>query len=297
MLRASAALRVCRPSVPRRNLIVVIKQGEKAVRSFLGRDRTFLDPGIYFKIPILHTLWRVDMRERCELLADAHGNTRDNVPVAVNARLFYTVTDIQKAVFNVQDVVLAMSTQGQSTLRAALGHFTFDEITADRNLINHSISEQIASVCGQWGIAAPRCEIIGFGPQNAKVESQLEKQSAAERDKRSNILKAEGQKQAAIIESEAVLIVETNKAEAKRVALTMEAEALSTQLQHLRDTCHFSDADSREYLLQQQRLNAVGKLATGPNNVVYFMPSESISLLPAVLRSDVKVKINVPDTV
>jgi regulator of protease activity HflC (stomatin/prohibitin superfamily) len=267
---------------PKRNFIRVINQAEVAYREFLGRGRVRLEPGIHFKLPIFHSLYRVSLKEQLVQLKKQDAYTKDNVPVSVSGTVFYKVVDAEKVCFQIENSYGAIQSVGASSFRAVIGRFEYDEIISDRNKINKEMLEVLGKTTTEWGIDTIRLEIQDFGPKNEEVARQLEKQMQAERARRENELQtqadirsAEGNKQIAILKSEGSLIAARNNADAIKYELETISTGLSEQIRILSQQFENDSDRASEYLLEMKRLEHLQKLAT-TNNKVYFMPENGL---------------------
>ncbi|KAL8286407.1 hypothetical protein RQP46_004424 [Phenoliferia psychrophenolica] len=199
-------------------------QGSVAFRLTLGRNPVKLDPGMSLFIPILHSVQKVDMRERALPLERLTAFTSDNVPVTVSATAFYKVVDAYAASFEAQNYETSVLAVGTSALRSTIGKFSYDEIIADRNTLNAALVTGVHQSVSKWGIQVEKMEIQNFHPANANVERQLEQQMEAERNRRKQLLDtqaainvAEGNKQRTILNSEGELQAKINEAEGEYV--------------------------------------------------------------------------------
>lgn len=274
-------------SAPRRHFMTVVDKGCVAYREFLGRNQIRLDPGIHMALPWVHRVQHVDLRERPIGIREIMANTKDNVPIIVDAMIYYTVMDAQKALYKTQNYQSSITTTGQSFLRATFGTFEWDELTRSRQEINAIIAKEIGNVSQAWGIECARFEIQSLSPQNPNVAKQLELQMAAERARRENelvteshirtaegakraaILAAEGAKQAAVLQSEGHLIVQKNTADAQAYTLQRNGEALAAQIAAI----PLEAQTATQYLLNQRQIDAQVALATGPNNNTVVLPA------------------------
>lgn len=266
----------------KRTFFSVINQAEVAYREFLGQNRIKLEPGLRINLPILHNLYRVSLKEDIVQLNDQDAYTKDNVPVSVSGTVFFKVIDPEKVCFSVKNPALAVQSVGESSFRAVIGRFEYDEIISNRNSINKEMLEILGQTTLNWGINTIRLEIQNFGPQNKEVAKQLEKQMQAERSRRENELQtqtdirtAEGAKQIAILNSEGSLISAKNKSEALKYELTATSDALSAQLKGLSEQFNGDTNKASQYLLEMKRLEHLKQLA-GTSNKVYFMSSDGI---------------------
>jgi regulator of protease activity HflC (stomatin/prohibitin superfamily) len=266
----------------RRNFITVINQAEVAYREFLGQNRIKLVPGLRLNIPILHSLQRVSLKEMYVGLCDQDSYTKDNVPVKVSGTVFFKIIDPEKVCFSVQNPIGAVQSVGESSFRAVIGRFDYDEIIANRNNINSEMLTILGKTTMDWGINTTRLEIQNFGPQNQEVARQLEKQMQAERSRRENELQtqsdihsAEGAKQIAILKSEGNLTSTKNKAEALKYELSATSDGLSEQIQSLASKFGGDTNKAAQYLLEMKRLEHLQQLV-GTQNKVYFMPTDGM---------------------
>ncbi len=265
-----------------RNFITVINQAEVAYRERFGQNRVRLEPGLRLKIPIVHQLYKVSLKEHIANLENQNAYTKDNVPVIVSGTIFYKVVDVEKAVFSVNEFAQAIKSVGESSFRAVIGRFDYDEIISNRNAINIEMLKILGSTTQEWGINTTRLEIQNFGPQNLQVANQLEKQMQAERARRENELQtqadirtAEGAKQIAVLNSEGFLIAAKNKAEAARYELTATSDGLSGQIKSVSEQFGGDTDKAAKYLLEMKRLEHLQQLSKTENKV-YFMSNEGI---------------------
>lgn len=266
----------------KRNFITVINQAEIAYREFLGQNRVRLEPGLRVNLPILHNLYRVSLKENLVELNDQDAYTKDNVPVTVSGSVFFKVVDAEKVCFTIKDPIASVKSVGESSFRAVIGRFDYDEIIANRNDINHEMLTILGKTTLEWGINTTRLEIQNFGPQNKEVAKQLEKQMQAERSRRENELQtqtdirsAEGAKQIAVLNSEGQLIAAKNKAEALKYELSATSDGLSEQINSLSTKFNGDTNKAAQYLLEMKRLEHLEKLAS-TDNKVYFIPAENM---------------------
>jgi regulator of protease activity HflC (stomatin/prohibitin superfamily) len=271
-----------KPLINRRNFITVVNQVEVAYRERFGQNRIRLEPGLRLKIPIIHQLYRVSLKEQIVNLENQNAYTKDNVPVVVSGTVFYKVVDVEKAVFSVSNSYEAVKSVGESSFRAVIGRFDYDEIISNRNAINIEMLKILGNTTLDWGINTTRLEIQNFGPQNSEVAKQLEKQMQAERSRRENELQtqadirtAEGAKQIAVLNSEGFLISAKNKAEASRYELTTTSDGLREQIESLAKQFNGETDKAAKYLLEMKKLEHLQQLASTQNKV-YFMSNEGI---------------------
>jgi regulator of protease activity HflC (stomatin/prohibitin superfamily) len=266
----------------KRNFITVINQAEVAYRERFGQNRIKLESGIRLNIPFVHQLYRVSLKEYFVNLDNQNAYTKDNVPVIVSGTAFYKVVDPEKTVFSIGNLYQSIKSVGESSFRAVIGRFDYDEIISNRNAINIEMLKILGNTTLDWGVNTTRLEVQNFGPQNSEVARQLEKQMQAERTRRENELQtqtdirtAEGAKQIAVLNSEGHLIAAKNNAEALRYELTATSNGLSEQIKLLSEQFNGDTDKAATYLLEMKKLEHLEKLATTQNKV-YFMSNEGI---------------------
>jgi len=177
----------------------VLKEYERAVIFRLGRVSKALaggnGPGLIIIIPGIDKFVKVDLRVITLDVPTQEVITRDNVPVKVNAVVYFRVVDQQKAIIDVENFIAATSQISQTTLRSILGECELDELLSQREKINQKLQELIDDHTDPWGIKVSTVEVKDVElPQEMK--RAMAKQAEAERERRAKIISAEGEFQA-----------------------------------------------------------------------------------------------------
>jgi len=176
--------------------IKIVKEYERAVIFRLGRVVGARGPGLFFIIPIFEKAVIVDLRTRVLDVPVQETITKDNVPVRVNAVVYFRVIDPVKAVTQVSNYIMATSQIAQTTLRSVIGQAHLDELLSEREKLNLQLQKIIDEATDPWGIKVSTVEIkdveLPSGMQRA-----MARQAEAERERRARILLAEAEKQAA----------------------------------------------------------------------------------------------------
>jgi regulator of protease activity HflC (stomatin/prohibitin superfamily) len=176
--------------------IRIINQYERGVVFRLGRLIALRNPGLNFIIPFgIDRLVKMDMRVITLEVPPQEIITNDNVTAKVNAVIYFQVIDAQKAVTEVLNYINATSQIAQTTLRAALGQATLDELLANRDKINQNLQKIIDEQTEPWGIKVAVVEIKDVELPST-MQRAMAKQAEAEREKRAKIINAEGEFQA-----------------------------------------------------------------------------------------------------
>jgi regulator of protease activity HflC (stomatin/prohibitin superfamily) len=186
----------------------VAAQWERGVILRLGKFRCVRGPGIVYVVPFIDSVTFVDTRLLTLNIPSQQVITKDNVPAAVDGVLYFMVKAVEQAVLTVQDYRFAVAQYAQATLRDVVGALTLDELLSEREQIQQRVAEAVEERIKSWGlhldsICLPDIEM----PEDLK--RIMSRQDSAEREKRANITKSEGDKIAAANLAEAAKIMAT----------------------------------------------------------------------------------------
>jgi regulator of protease activity HflC (stomatin/prohibitin superfamily) len=176
--------------------IRILREYERGVIFRLGKLLGAKGPGLVFLIPIVDRMVRMDLRVVTIDVARQEVMTRDNVPVSVDAVLYFRVVDPQAAVVKVENFLKATSLIAQTTLRSVLGQAELDELLAHREKINQTLQEIIDRQTDPWGIKVTAVEVKDVALPDT-MKRAMAKQAEAERERRAKVVNAEGEFQAA----------------------------------------------------------------------------------------------------
>jgi regulator of protease activity HflC (stomatin/prohibitin superfamily) len=176
--------------------IKVINQYEQGLVFTLGKYTGIRQPGLRFVVPIIQRMVVVDMRVRTIDIQKQQVMTKDNIPIEVNGVVFFKVQKVEDAIIKVQDYEYAIAQYSQTALRDVIGGMTLDTILVERQQIGEEIRTIVDKETDQWGLDV---QVIKL--QDIEVPDDLKRimsrQAAAEREKRANIIKSEGDREAA----------------------------------------------------------------------------------------------------
>ena len=188
------------------NGIKIVNQYQRGVVLTLGRLTGVRQPGFRFILPIIQTIIMVDIRSTPIDVAKQEIITKDNVTAGVDAIVYFRVVDASKAVLETTNYVYATSQFAQAALRDVTGNFELDDLLSKRDEISTQIKEIVDKQTDQWGIDVEAVKI-----QNIELPSDMKramaKQAEAERERRSNIINAEGERAAAETLADAARII------------------------------------------------------------------------------------------
>lgn len=177
-------------------MIRILREYERGVIFRLGRLRGAKGPGLILLIPIVDRMVKMDLRVVTINVPKQEVMTRDNVPVTVDAVVYFRVADPAAAVVKVEDFLKASSWISQTTLRSVLGQSQLDELLAQRDKINMQLQEIIDRQTEPWGIKVTAVEVKDVVLPDS-MKRAMAKQAEAERERRAKIVNAEGEFQAA----------------------------------------------------------------------------------------------------
>lgn len=184
----------------------VVNQYQRGVVLTLGKFTGIRQPGLRVIVPIFQRMISVDVRSTPIEVPKQEVITRDNVTANVDAVVYFRVLDTAKAVLETTNYVYATSQFAQAALRDVTGNFELDELLSKRIEISEKIKEIVDAQTTQWGIDVEAVKIQNIElPQDMK--RAMAKQAEAERERRSNIINAEGEMAAATKLAEAAKII------------------------------------------------------------------------------------------
>jgi regulator of protease activity HflC (stomatin/prohibitin superfamily) len=176
--------------------IRIVNEYERGVIFRLGRVQgTAKGPGLFFLIPIVDRMVKVDLRTITMDVPPQDVITRDNVPARVNAVVYFRVLDPNRSVIEVENYVLATSQISQTTLRSVLGQKDLDDLLTNREAINEELQSIIDEQTDPWGVKVSNVEVKDVEiPQ--QMQRAMARQAESERERRAKIIGAEGEYQA-----------------------------------------------------------------------------------------------------
>ena len=176
--------------------IKIVQEYERGVIFRLGRLVGARGPGLFFIIPIVERMVKIDLRIVTMDVPRQDVITQDNVTVKVDAVIYFRVTDPEDAVVKVVDFIRATSLVAQTTLRSVLGQSDLDELLSKREQVNQRLQEIIDEATEPWGVKVTLVEVrdVGLPPEMIRV---ISRQAEAERDRRAKVIHAMGEFEAA----------------------------------------------------------------------------------------------------
>ncbi|MBK9175711.1 MAG: SPFH/Band 7/PHB domain protein [Flavobacteriales bacterium] len=293
----------------------IIQQSEAMIIERFGKYRTTLTAGFNIIIPVFDRpreiifrftrdlpdgnkyvqfvkKERIDLRETVYDFPRQNVITKDNVMTEINALLYFQVMDPVKAMYEIENLPLAIEKLTQTTLRNVIGELDLDECLTSRDTINAKLRAILDEASNKWGVKVNRVELQDINPPR-DIREAMEKQMRAERDKRAQIIDAEGSKRAAILQAEGVQQAQITEAEGQKQAQILEAEGdaqarirraqgEAEAIKLVTQAISGAKADPANYLIAMKYLETLTSMTSGQNNKVIYMPYEATGVLSSL---------------
>lgn len=249
--------------------IKVVPQGEEWIIERLGKFSRTLSPGLNLIVPYIDSVrFRMTTRDIILDVPQQEVITMDNAVILTNAIAFIRVTRPQDAVYGVEDFRLAIVNLVMTTLRSIIGEMKLDEALSNRETIKGRLKDQIIDDVSDWGVTVKSVEIQDISP-SPSMQKAMERQAAAERERRAVETMAEGNKNAAILEADGKFEAAKREAKAQVALATASAEAISRISESIQE---------RElpamFLLGDRYIAALEKLGESENGKFVVYPAD-----------------------
>ena len=294
--------------------VIIVQQAEVVIVERLGKFDRVLESGFNFIIPVLEAPraidWkttqrgydgstysiiqkrtRIDLREAVYDFPRQNVITKDNVSISINALLYFQIVDPKSAVYEIQNLPEAIEKLTQTNLRNLVGQLDLDESLVSRDKINHELRAILDDATNKWGVKVNRVELQDIIPPT-DIQTAMEKQMKAERDRRAAILEAEGLKKSAVLKAEGEKEAAINRAEGEKQANILRAEGVAQA--RILEADGEKEAIQRiinaladkgqpdKYLIAMKYLETMKSITSGQDNKVVYMPYEATGILSSV---------------
>ena len=274
--------------------IAVVQQSRAYVIERLGAFHSVWGVGMHFKVPFLDRIARkVSLKEQVLDYPPQPVITKDNVTMQIDTVVYFQITDPKLYTYGVEQPMMAMETLTATTLRNIIGDLELDQTLTSRDVVNTKMRAILDEATDPWGIKVNRVELKNILPP-ADIQSSMEKQMKAERDRRQSILQAEGQKKSAILIAEgekesAILRASAEKeaailkAEAEKQAATLKADGeaqaiLAVQKAMADSLALLNEKAPNDQVIKLKAIEAMEKVAEGKATKL-IIPSEMQGLV------------------
>jgi regulator of protease activity HflC (stomatin/prohibitin superfamily) len=253
----------------------IVPQGSKHVVQRLGKFHKTLGPGLNIIMPYIDSVaYKVSTKDIVMDIPSQEVITRDNAVLIVNAIAYINILSPEKAVYGVENYILAIQNLVQTSLRSIVGEMNLDDALSSRDHIKAKLKTAISDDISDWGITLKTVEIQDIKPSDT-MQKAMEEQAAAERERRAMVTRADGHKAAAVLEAEGRMEASKRDAQAKVVL----AEGTQRAIQKVTEAIQQNTLPV-VYLLGEKYVDALESIAGSPNSKVVIMPAD----VPAAIR-------------
>ncbi len=215
------------------NGIVIVHQNTAVIVERLGKYHATLEAGIHMIIPFIDRQpYKHSLKETAIDIFKQQAITKDNVGLTIDGVLYYKIVDPKVASYGIDRLHFAITQLAQTTMRAEIGRLALDETFESRETINANITVSIDDASAAWGTKITRYEIKDISPPET-IKEEMEKQMAAERERRAEVLRSEGYRQSQINQAEGDRQSLILRAEGRAKAVVVEANARAESIRLL----------------------------------------------------------------
>lgn len=256
-----------------KNIVRIVPQNSAYVVERLGKYAATLEAGFHLLVPFLDRVaYKHSLKEFAIDVPAQQAITKDNVPLGIDGVLYLRVMDPKSASYGVENLRFAITQLAQTTMRAEIGKITLDETFESRENINAIVTNAIDEASEAWGTKVLRYEIKDISPP-ATILDEMEKQMAAERQRRVDVTTSEGYRQAQINEAEgdqqAMVLRAQGQADAVEIEATARARAIKTISEAINNeggTTAVAQQLSEQYISAFEKLAREGTVALLPTD-------------------------------
>ncbi len=173
-----------------------VNQYERGIMFLFGRYTSTKDPGWRIVLPIIQSMTKVDIRTKTVDVPEQEAITKDNIPVGINAVIYYKIIHAERAILDVENFYYAIMQLAQVTMRNMVGQYTLDDILKNREEVSTKIQEIVDKATEPWGIQVVNLDLKDIVIP-ADLKRTIAKAAEAERERRAVIIQAEGEVMAA----------------------------------------------------------------------------------------------------
>ena len=263
--------------------IFVVQQSRAYVIERLGAFNKVQGVGLHVKLPFIDRIVRrVSLKEQVHDYPPQPVITKDNVTMQIDTVVYFQITDPKLYAYGVEHPMAAMETLTATTLRNIIGDLELDQTLTSRDIINTKMRSILDEATDPWGIKVNRVELKNILPP-ADIQSSMEKQMKAERDRRQAILQAEGQKKSAILIAEGEKESAILRADAEKQAAILKAEGeaqaiLAVQKALADSIAMLNEKAPNDQVVKLKAIQAMEKVADGKATKI-IIPSEMQGLV------------------
>ncbi|KAF2070543.1 hypothetical protein CYY_008133 [Polysphondylium violaceum] len=301
-----------------KKVVKIVSRTQVMIIERFGKYHTTLNPGLHFLLPFIDSPkmihWRhldvptgsqkpqvvlidtdrIDMREHVITFGRQHVITKDTVQINIDALMYIQIADPKAAVYRVQNLPDSVELLAQTTLRNIIATLTLDDTFSSREFINAQLKEKTIKDAERWGVIITRVEVMSIRPPN-DIKEAMEMQLTKEREKRSHILNAEGEKEGLIIKSKGMAAKIVLTSEAEKTVATQNAKGIAESkrlsagadvevIRLIRKAINNPDVSTTGYLVTSQYLDRLSSLPSKDTNLI-LVPESSLNFASNISTS------------
>jgi regulator of protease activity HflC (stomatin/prohibitin superfamily) len=256
----------------------IVPQGEEWVVERLGKFKGVITPGLTIINPFLSKVsYKVTTKDIILEIPEQEVITADNAVILANAVAFIKVSNIERAVYGIENFRVAMRNMVQTNLRSIIGGMNLNEALTSRDRIKVELKSAVADEALDWGLTVKSVEIQDIKP-SMNMQNAMERQAAAERERVAVVTEAEGAKQALILNAEARLEAARKDAEAQMVGAKASGESIKFITEAAK-----GNNDSATFLLGDRYIQALQKMSSSGNSKIVVMPGDLVGAVKSLV--------------
>ena len=256
----------------------IVPQGEEWVVERLGKFAGVLSPGLHVINPVFSRIsYKVTTKDIILEIPQQEVITADNAVILANAVAFIKVSNIERAVYGIENFREAMRNMVQTNLRSIIGGMQLNEALTSRDRIKAELKAAIADEALDWGLTVKSVEIQDIKP-SSNMQDAMERQAAAERERVAVVTEAEGAKQSLILNAEARLEAARKDAEAQMIAAKASAESIKFISEAVNE-----NNTSATFLLGDRYITALQKISASNNSKIVVMPGDLVAAVKSLM--------------
>lgn len=267
-----------------RNIVRIVPQNQAYIVERLGKYHSTLEAGFHILMPFIDKVaYRHSLKEFAIDVPAQQAITKDNVALGIDGVLYLRIMDPKGASYGVENLRFAITQLAQTTMRAEIGKLSLDETFESRENINAIVTQAIDEASEPWGTKVLRYEVKDISPPHSILE-EMEKQMAAERERRVAVLTSEGYRQAEVNQAEGDKQALVLRAQGNADAVEIEAKARATAIKTISDAINQDGGTTAvAQQLSEQYITAFEKLAR--DGTVALLPTDGSDVTSVVSKA------------